>query len=206
VKKIVFMVISALIVLATIGVGTWAYFSDTQASTGNVFTAGTLDLGLANAASGTQTGDTTATFNSTSMKPGDTVTGDLYINNNGTIDGQTLKVTFNYTSVDTNLRPTTISGSPWSLSTDAFDQMITATTATYGGTAVPAIAGKTLAQLKAAAAIVLPNPGANSVPLPHNAENALHIVFTFSSTATNGCQGNTITVSVTVNAYQQAGA
>jgi predicted ribosomally synthesized peptide with SipW-like signal peptide len=43
-KKIIisFMVIG--LVLAIIGGGTWAYFSDTETSTGNSFTAGTLNL------------------------------------------------------------------------------------------------------------------------------------------------------------------
>ena len=43
-KKILGLTIAALLVMALVGGGTWAYFSDVETSTGNVFTAGTLDL------------------------------------------------------------------------------------------------------------------------------------------------------------------
>jgi len=43
-KKILGLTIVALLVMRLVGGGTWAYFSDVEASTGNVFTAGTLDL------------------------------------------------------------------------------------------------------------------------------------------------------------------
>ena len=43
-KKIIGLSIAALLIIAIVGVGTFAYFSDTAASTGNTFTAGTLVL------------------------------------------------------------------------------------------------------------------------------------------------------------------
>ena len=43
-KKILGLTVVALLIMGLVGGGTWAYFSDVETSTGNVFTAGTLDL------------------------------------------------------------------------------------------------------------------------------------------------------------------
>lgn len=43
-KKILGLSIAALLVIGLVGGGTWAYFSDTETSTGNSFAVGTLDL------------------------------------------------------------------------------------------------------------------------------------------------------------------
>ena len=45
-KKILGLTIAALLVMGMVGGGTWAYFSDTEASTNNSLTAGTLDLNV----------------------------------------------------------------------------------------------------------------------------------------------------------------
>ena len=61
-KKILGLTIAALLVMAMVGGGTWAYFSDTETSGANVLSAGTLDLTL---------GGATAPFSIAGMKPGD---------------------------------------------------------------------------------------------------------------------------------------
>ena len=43
-KKIFGLTVAALMVIALVGGGTWAYFSDVETSVDNTFTAGTLDL------------------------------------------------------------------------------------------------------------------------------------------------------------------
>jgi len=45
-KKIIGLAIAALIIMSTVGFGTWAYFNDVETSSGNQITAGTLDLTL----------------------------------------------------------------------------------------------------------------------------------------------------------------
>jgi len=45
-KKILGLAIAAMLIMATVGFGTWAYFSDTETSTTNAVLAGTLDLTL----------------------------------------------------------------------------------------------------------------------------------------------------------------
>jgi predicted ribosomally synthesized peptide with SipW-like signal peptide len=46
VRKILGLTVAALLVLGLVGGGTWAYFSDVETSTGNILTAGTLDLNI----------------------------------------------------------------------------------------------------------------------------------------------------------------
>ena len=45
-KKILGLTVVALLIMGLVGGGTWAYFSDPETSTGNILTAGTLDLTL----------------------------------------------------------------------------------------------------------------------------------------------------------------
>jgi predicted ribosomally synthesized peptide with SipW-like signal peptide len=45
-KKILGLAIAAFMVMALVGGGTWAYFTDVETSTSNILTAGTLDLEL----------------------------------------------------------------------------------------------------------------------------------------------------------------
>ena len=45
-RKIVGLTIAALLVIGLAGVGTWAYFSDTESAAGNTIAAGTLDLSV----------------------------------------------------------------------------------------------------------------------------------------------------------------
>jgi len=46
VKKILGLSIAIVLVIGLVAGGTWAYFSDTETTTGNVFTAGTIDISL----------------------------------------------------------------------------------------------------------------------------------------------------------------
>ena len=43
-KKIIGLTIAVLLIIGLVGGGTFAYFSDTETSTGNTLTAGTLNL------------------------------------------------------------------------------------------------------------------------------------------------------------------
>lgn len=77
-KKILGLTIAALLVMALVGGGTWAYFSDVETGTGSI-TAGTLDI----------TSGGTTTFVLTDQAPGiPATTGiDLTLTNNGSIIG-----------------------------------------------------------------------------------------------------------------------
>ncbi len=87
-KKILGLAIVALLVMAMIGGGTWAYFSDLETSTGNTLTAGTLNLQVGAA------DPLTATITVTDAKPGDNTTGvDWLLKNTGNLPGY-LDITF----------------------------------------------------------------------------------------------------------------
>jgi len=84
-KKITFMAVGILLVIAMVGAGTWAYFSDTETSTGNTFTAGTIVLALDGQDNNEVAYDTTY-FNVGNMAPGDIETAYIEIDNSGTLD------------------------------------------------------------------------------------------------------------------------
>lgn len=75
---------------------TFAFFSDSGTSSGNIFSTGTLDLQLKNGVSTSSAGFTdsvTATFGDSNMAPGD-CTGDatLTLRNNGSIDAGSVDI------------------------------------------------------------------------------------------------------------------
>lgn len=93
-KKILGLTIAALLVMGLVGGGTWAYFTDVETSTGNVFTAGTLNLTAdvtgGGAVSGTVTpGDDGVNEYITlaNLKPGDSGTVTFTCTNTGNLPG-----------------------------------------------------------------------------------------------------------------------
>lgn len=67
------------LVSSFVGYGTYAYFSDTETSSANVFTAGNLDL-LVN-----DVNSVTATITAPNMAPGDSVSGSVVLRSAGSI-------------------------------------------------------------------------------------------------------------------------
>ncbi len=85
-KKILGLTIAALLVIGMVGGGTWAYFSDTETSTENTFTAGTLNLELTDDVDD-GTDSETQTWVFADMKPGDSGGDMLTVQNTGSIAG-----------------------------------------------------------------------------------------------------------------------
>lgn len=82
-KRILISLMTIAVVGALIGGGIYAYFSDTESSTGNTFTAGTLDLQVDSENPWTSTGVTVS-----NMEPGVAATDvDLICENVGTLTG-----------------------------------------------------------------------------------------------------------------------
>ncbi len=98
-RKVLLAAMALALVAALVGAGTYAYFTDTQYSTLNVFTAGTLDLQLRG---GTQNGDDViGTWTSPAgWKPGDIVSGTLECNNKGSVDAKHIYFYFQNLSHD----------------------------------------------------------------------------------------------------------
>jgi predicted ribosomally synthesized peptide with SipW-like signal peptide len=81
-KKILGLSLTALLVMGVIAGATFAYFSDTESSTGNTLTAGTLDLNI-------DGGDTAVTtFNVSAVAPGDSGSGSSTLANVGSMAGE----------------------------------------------------------------------------------------------------------------------
>ena len=103
-KKILGLTVAALLVMGLVGGGTWAYFSDVETSSGNILTAGTLDLKTDDA------DGVTGTLLATTMKPGDSVpsSGDatVTLKNSGSMDATTLDITVAYVEADGATEPT----------------------------------------------------------------------------------------------------
>ncbi len=86
-KKILGLTVAALLVMGMVGGGTWAYFSDTETSTGNALSAGTLDLNV-------NGGNTAVTTLSVSAAyPGASGNGSTTLYNAGSLTAE-LDITF----------------------------------------------------------------------------------------------------------------
>ena len=80
-KGILMSILMIGVVAMAAGAGTFAYFSDTETSTGNTFTAGTLDLKV-------NSGDSNVVmFNVNDVKPGDSGSAEINLSNAGSLDG-----------------------------------------------------------------------------------------------------------------------
>jgi spore coat-associated protein N len=182
-KKILGLTVAAFLVIGLVGGGTWAYFSDTEESTGNIFSAGTLDLGLDNNPGQDPTGSVTATFGASALAPGSTAgSGSLYVYNAGSIPMTSVTIDFSEASFS-NGTPTTVDGWNGTDDTDDLRKMLIATTVEWDGSSVSALEGETIEDLIAMAPYDLG-------PLDSDEEIELHIEWTFNGIATNGCQGD----------------
>ena len=99
-KKILGLTIAFMLLIGMTGIGTWAYFSDVETSTGNQMTAGTLDLKTDDVDGVSQT------LFATNMAPGDTVGPEtISLKNTGSVDGLTLDLAFSYINNDGSPNP-----------------------------------------------------------------------------------------------------
>jgi len=81
-KKIIGLTIAALLIMGIVGGSTYAYFSDTETSTGNAFAAGTLNLTV-----NTNDGSNTVVYTVTNANPGQSGTGIWALVNAGNLGG-----------------------------------------------------------------------------------------------------------------------
>lgn len=160
--------------------GTYAYFTDTETSDANLFTAGTLDLALSGPS------DTNAFIGHDNFAPGDTANGSLVLTNAGTIssndgDGHTVNL-----DIGVALTQTDADGASTDLSS-----YITVTTLTYDGADL--LAGVTdtngnsridLADVAAAGFTGLDDPGA--------AGKTLQLGVEFDPSGGNDLQGDSV--------------
>ncbi|UCC16695.1 MAG: hypothetical protein JSU58_10080 [Dehalococcoidales bacterium] len=194
-KKILGLTVAAFLVMGLVGGGTWAYFSDTEETTGNIFSAGTLDLGVANASGTNPTGSTSATFAASDLYPGSTAgSGTLYVNNEGSIAMTSVNISFSLASFTENT-PNTVDDWDGVADTDDITKMIITTDVKWGGSDLSALENKSIDDLIAMGETNLGSLAANE-------EKALYIEWLFSETATNGCQGDSLDLSISLEGTQ----
>lgn len=119
-KKIFGLTVAALLIIGMVGGGTWAYFSDTEESTGNTFTAGTLNLTADVSGGGSISGTVTPGDDGVNeyitldnVKPGDSGTITWTCTNTGNLAG-TLTMVSTVTSDENSLTEPETSASPTS--------------------------------------------------------------------------------------------
>ena len=194
-KKILGLTVAAILVIGLVGGGTWAYFSDTEETNGNIFSAGTLDLGVANSGGTNPTGSTTATFAASDLYPGSTAgSGTLYVNNEGSIPMASVNISFSIASFTENT-PDTVDNWDGVADTDNLTKMIITTDVKWGGVDVVALENQSIADL-----IALGETNLGS--LAADEEKSLYIEWTFDSTATNGCQGDSLDLTISLEGNQ----
>jgi spore coat-associated protein N len=88
-KQLGFGIASAVLGLALIGGGTFAYFSDSE-TTKHTFAAGILDLAT----------EPTEIIQVNNLKPGDSMIRDFELQNNGTLDMEKVLLETDYTVID----------------------------------------------------------------------------------------------------------
>ncbi|MFC2072053.1 TasA family protein [Chloroflexota bacterium] len=124
VKRITGLTIAFVLLIGMAGIGTWAYFSDVETSTGNVLAAGTLDLKTDDVDGVSQT------LLATNMEPGSTVGPETVIlKNSGSLEGSSLDLAFTYEESDG-------SANPADMSANATAAVIEVTTLKYDGSSL----------------------------------------------------------------------
>ena len=99
-KRILGLTIAFILLIGMTGIGTWAYFSDVETSTGNVLAAGTLDLKTDDVDGVSQT------LLAMNMEPGDTVGPEtIILKNIGSVGGSSLDLAFTYVESDSSSNP-----------------------------------------------------------------------------------------------------
>lgn len=123
-KRVLVSLIAICVVAWLVIGGVKASYVDTEQSTGNQFTAGTLDLKTNDADGVTQT------LYLTNMKPGESIGPQtITLKNAGSIDGSSLDIDFSYVEEDGTNPP----GNTTDKSADEFADELLVTTLTYDG-------------------------------------------------------------------------
>ena len=197
-KKILGLTVAALLVIGLVGGGTWAYFSDTEESTGNLFSAGTLDLGLSNSTGDDPipTGSITATFTESEMAPGDNLGSErLYVYNSDTgIDMADVFVSFAVGGYTENT-PNSVDDYNLTTGTDNLTNMIKTGEVRWGSTRIGALEDISIQALIDGGTVRLGDLDAGD-------EEYLEIEWIFNSAATNGCQGDSVDLTIIIQGNQ----
>jgi predicted ribosomally synthesized peptide with SipW-like signal peptide len=220
-KKILGLTIAALLVIAMVAAGTFAYFSDTEQSTANTFTAGTLDLKVSNNATLYLDG-VSATWADANANPGMTKSGTVTLKNNGASGINAAKVQIQFSNLVTDyINAAAVATDTGDANIDDISTVMEITSMHYGATDLLAqTTPGTFDNLDIQAADVAGNADGiltldelDSVILGNlttlggltaNSTAAFSMTVTIPTTVTNGIQGDSVTTSVKFALFQNA--
>ena len=207
-KRFLLSMLAIFLVIGLAGSGAFAWFSDTETSTGNTFIAGTFDLKVSDWDEGPKDG-VSYTWTMSDMQPGITTVGpfDVVLQNSGSIAANHVEISFSHSindlpdvESDTNKNSTPGEMARW----------IEITSCTYTGVNLSATLtnanGNGFLDLED---VTLPANAAAldnlPPPLPNNGgSRTFSMALKFNSGATNDIQGDTLTTTVTFTLNQSS--
>jgi spore coat-associated protein N len=213
-KKIIGLSVAALIIVALISGGTMAFFSDTETSTNNQFSAGTLNLKLSDSDQ-TDVDGVTASFGGSDLQPGGVVgPSTVTLKNTGDLNADHVDIKFQnavtdnpgYDAADLGANIADISA------------VFTFSALSYGGTdllsktegifdnsyisaADTAGNGDGVLTLNEMNSVVIQDLTA---PAANNGTAVFSITITIPASVGNGIQGDLVNVTLTFGLYQDA--
>jgi len=208
VKRFLLSMLAIFLVIGLAGTGAFAWFSDTETSTGNTFIAGTFDLKVSDWDQGLGDG-VSYTWTMSDMQPGITTVGpfDVVLQNSGSIAANHVEISFSHSindlpdvESDTNKNSTPGEMARWIEITSCTYTGVTlySTLTNANGNGFLDLEDVTL-PANAAALDNLPPP------LPNNGgSRTFSMALKFNSGATNDIQGDTLTTTVTFTLNQSS--
>lgn len=219
-KKLLLSILAIFLVIGLVGFGTYAWFQDTETSTGNTFTAGTLDLQVRDdgIADPDPWGDgVDLTWVMGNMIPGvSTVTNTVTLRNVGSIAGDHVEISFS-NAIDELTNPVESDTDPGSDPED-LAKWIEITSMTYnavdlktdiqgtGGYDVNGNGWLDLDDVARSAPVIAEGGPLDDLPTPTDVggEVTLSMSLRFRAEATNDIQGDILTTTVTFTLNQDS--
>jgi spore coat-associated protein N len=206
-KKLIWSILTVMLVIGLAGGGAAAYFLDTETSTGNSFTAGTLDLKLTDINVMIQDG-VSATWTMTNMAPGASETFPQFVmlSNSGSLAGNHVEIAFS-NDIDEGIH---VESETSSANTPAqMAQWLEITGMTYKSVNFFTTVGHILVNTNGTAFIDLDdlaNPAnasaLDNLAVPNGGMTALFMDVKFNAGAGNDFQGDTLNTTVTFTLNQ----
>jgi len=201
--------LAIFLVIGLAGTGAFAWFSDTETSTGNTFIAGTFDLKVSDWDQGLGDG-VSYTWTMSDMQPGITTVGpfDVVLQNSGSIAANHVEISFSH-SINELANPVESDTNPASTPGE-MARWIEITSCTYTGVTLYSTLtdanGNGFLDLED---VTLPANAAAldnlPPPLPNNGgSRTFSMALKFNSGATNDIQGDTLTTTVTFTLNQSS--
>jgi len=208
VKRFLLSMLAIFLVIGLAGSGAFAWFSDTETSTGNTFIAGTFDLKVSDWDQGLGDG-VSYTWTMSDMQPGITTVGpfDVVLQNSGSIAANHVEISFSHSINDL---PDVESDTNKSSTPEEMARWIEITSCTYTGVTLYSTLtdanGNGFLDLED---VTLPANAAAldnlPPPLPNNGgSRTFSMALKFNSGATNDIQGDTLTTTVTFTLNQSS--